>query len=186
MGGVASLSRIHRRGAGRSRHRRRALRICGHLPKAPLPDASEPPWLSAAQAILVRDYFKPYSLRALADEIHVDPSHLARTFYRFKGCTAGDFVNRVRAQAACRRLGELGDPLEAIAKSTGFSDQSHMTRDPAALRKHAGVATPCAHACRGSIVIASLLLSTLVAASAHLHQQQRFTIVGLHFRPTAE
>ncbi len=102
--------------------------ICGHLPKAPLPDASEPPWLSAAQAILVRDYFKPYSLRALADEVHVDPSHLARTFYRFKGCTAGDFVNRVRVQAACRRLGELGDPLEAIAKSTGFSDQSHMTR----------------------------------------------------------
>lgn len=102
--------------------------ICGYLPKAPAPDPAAPPWLANVQKILVRDFRETYALRAVAGQVHVDPSHLARTFYRFKGCTMGEFVTRLRVQAACQELASLDTPLEIVAHASGFSDQSHMTR----------------------------------------------------------
>jgi len=117
--------------------------ICGHLPNAEVVADSEPAWLCGVEAWLERHFRERYSLERVAREMHVNASHLARTFTRFRGRTMGDFVSRLRVQEACRQLAELEHTLEEIAVSAGFTDQSHMTRiirqvagsTPAALRR---------------------------------------------------
>ena len=102
--------------------------LCAHLPRASPPETEEPQWLNDVQEEVLNNFCGPYSLRKLAETVHVDPSHLARTFYRFRRCTIGEFVNRLRVQQACRQLAELDQSLETIARMNGFADQSHMTR----------------------------------------------------------
>jgi AraC family transcriptional regulator len=111
------------------------LELCAYLPASPPGDAFKPSWFDAVVERLVEDFRKPYSLRQLAHEVGIDPSHLARTFYRFRGRTIGDFVMRLRVQDACRHIRKLDRTLSAIARSSGFSDQSHMTRS---IRRIAG------------------------------------------------
>ena len=117
--------------------------ICGYLPKAPTISNAEPPWLAEVERWLMAHFREPYSLKSVAAAAHVDPSHLARTFNRFRGRTIGEFVSRLRVQEACRRLADLDRSLLSVARESGFADQSHMTRvirqvsgsTPAALRK---------------------------------------------------
>jgi AraC family transcriptional regulator len=117
--------------------------ICGHLPNAQAVADSEPEWLGDVDAWLEQHFREPYRLERVAREVHVNASHLARTFVRFRRRTMGEFVNRLRVQEACRELAGLDHTLEEIAISAGFTDQSHMTRvirqvsgsTPAALRR---------------------------------------------------
>jgi AraC family transcriptional regulator len=104
------------------------LQLCSYLPRAPRVSESEPLWLREVEEWLVKHFREPYSLQTLAEAVHVNPSHLARTFNRFRHRTIGDFVSRLRVQEACRRLAHVELSLEAIAQESGFSDQSHMTR----------------------------------------------------------
>jgi AraC-like DNA-binding protein len=67
-------------------------------------------------------------LKAIAHEMSVNPSHLCRTFRRFRRRTIGDYVMGLRVQFVCRKLTETGDALTDIAEEAGFTDQSHMTR----------------------------------------------------------
>lgn len=117
--------------------------ICGYLPVADELAKADPEWLDAVETWLRRNFREPYSLQRLARDVHVHPSHLARTFMRFRSRTIGESLSRLRVQEACRQLAELERSLEEIAVSAGFSDQSHMTRvirqlsgsTPAALRR---------------------------------------------------
>jgi AraC family transcriptional regulator len=104
------------------------LELCAYLPEAPPPDTSRPAWLDAVVRFLLKTFREAYSLRRLASDVGVDPSHLARTFYRFHRRTISDFVMRLRVQEACRQIGEFDRALSEIARTSGFSDQSHMTR----------------------------------------------------------
>jgi AraC family transcriptional regulator len=61
----------------------------------------------------------------LADEAGVHP---ARAFRRPERLTPGEYVQRLRVRAACRKLREAEHPLAAIAMECGFADQSHLTR----------------------------------------------------------
>lgn len=102
--------------------------VCGHLPNAPLLGNAEPAWLRGIEAWLEQHFREPYSLERVARENHVNASHLARTFMRFRQKTIGDFVGRLRVQEACRRLNARGQTIEEVAFASGFTDQSHMTR----------------------------------------------------------
>jgi hypothetical protein len=56
------------------------LELCAYLPEAPPPDTSRPAWLDAVVGSLLKTFRETYSLRRLASDVGVDPSHLARNF----------------------------------------------------------------------------------------------------------
>lgn len=102
--------------------------LCSHLPGSSDAETAEPPWLGDVTARLTIAFRESYSLRDLAKDSGIDPSHLARTFYRFKRRTISDFITRLRVRDACARLAGLEQSLSDIATTSGFADQSHMTR----------------------------------------------------------
>ena len=90
-------------------------------------DEREPGWLRRVIACLDETFCERLDLATLAGSVGVHPSHLARTFRRFRGKTVGDYVKGLRVQRACREV-LRGTALPQIAQDAGFADQSHLTR----------------------------------------------------------
>ena len=93
-------------------------------------------WLSRVHEILRDRYRENVSLAELAGEVQVHPVHLARAFRRHYHCCVGDFVRKLRVEAACRELRQSKATIAEIAVRTGFTDQSHLSR---ILKRHIGV-----------------------------------------------
>lgn len=87
-----------------------------------------PSWLGKARAVLHDRYADPLSLNEIADAIGVEPERLARGFRRAYGESLGDYLRRVRVNAAARLLATTDEPISAVAGEVGFADQSHLTR----------------------------------------------------------
>jgi AraC family transcriptional regulator len=84
--------------------------------------------MARVEAYLQAAFSTRVELRTIAHELGVDPSHLCRSFRRFRRRTIGDYVLGLRVQYVCRKLVETSDSLSRIAEHAGFTDQSHMTR----------------------------------------------------------
>ncbi|HBY58391.1 MAG TPA: AraC family transcriptional regulator, partial [Solibacterales bacterium] len=114
------------------------LQILAELERARRePSTSQSPeWLSAARELLSLRFAETLSLSELAAEVKVHPVHFASAFRKHFGCTAGDYVRRLRVDFACRRLSSSSASLAGIAFEAGFTDQSHFTRT---FRRHTGV-----------------------------------------------
>lgn len=97
--------------------------------------AREPAWLSRARRLLAETMSDPAPMTTIASQLGVGPSHLATAFRRFHGCTAGDYLRRMRVEHACRQIAS-GLDLASVALDSGFCDQSHFTRT---FRKSMGV-----------------------------------------------
>ncbi|QIY65944.1 SpoIIE family protein phosphatase [Streptomyces sp. RPA4-2] len=77
-----------------------------------------------------------HSLRVLADRAALSSRHLTRLFRTEIGTTAGEYVKRIRLEAA-RALLEGGDePLDTVARRSGFRTEETMRR---AFRSQLGV-----------------------------------------------
>jgi AraC family transcriptional regulator len=103
-------------------------------------DRHHPPWLDRAEEILRTRFVEPPGLATIAAELGVHPVHLARRFRRRFGCTAGEFVRRLRLERAERDLLGSDRSVGAVAHDAGFFDQSHFTR---LFRKKTGMAPGC-------------------------------------------
>lgn len=68
------------------------------------------------------------SVEALAARVGMSPRNFARVFTREVGATPARFVERVRVEAARRRLEETADGVEAVAASVGFGTAETMRR----------------------------------------------------------
>jgi AraC family transcriptional regulator len=87
-----------------------------------------PAWLVRARELLGAAVQGPTpKVAAVAQAVGVHPVHLARAFRRHYQVTPGEFLRRLRLEAA---KAELSGPesLAAIAHRAGFTDQSHFTR----------------------------------------------------------
>ncbi len=89
--------------------------------------------LSSAQCGLLVQYVKEnidqsISLEDLAGLTHLTVFSLIRKFKNEFNCSPHIYVMRQRIEHAKRLLARQDMPLKAIAASSGFSDQSHMTR----------------------------------------------------------
>lgn len=102
--------------------------LCDYLAHSPLSLTREPSWIGRTEALVRADLSARVDVRTLAAEVGVDPSHLCKSFRRFRRRTIGDYVMGLRTQFVCRALVETSDPLMGIAERAGFADQSHMTR----------------------------------------------------------
>ncbi len=97
-----------------------------------------PRWLKTAGELLRDQCGETLVFSSIAESVGVHPVHLARVFRRFHGCTLGEYVRRVRIDAATHKLIASDAPLVEVAITCGFSDQSHFSKT----FKHATGMTP--------------------------------------------
>jgi len=89
--------------------------------------------LSHAQCRLLNQYLdenldRNISLAELAGVVQLSVFHFTRKFRSEFGCTPHAYVMRKRIERAKTQLARGNIPLKVVAASSGFSDQSHMTR----------------------------------------------------------
>jgi AraC family transcriptional regulator len=85
-------------------------------------------WLGKVTEILHAKFPEPVMLSELAADVNVHPVHLARAFRKRYLCSVGDYLRKLRIDAACRALLNSDTPIADIALRSGFSDQSHLCR----------------------------------------------------------
>lgn len=90
--------------------------------------AHAPTWLRRVRERLHDAPCDEPSLRALAKDVGVHYTHLARVFRAHCGCTIGEYARRIRLQRALGLLADSQCHISEIAVSLGFSDQSHFGR----------------------------------------------------------
>jgi AraC-like DNA-binding protein len=87
-----------------------------------------PPWLALAVEYLHAHCMERITVSDVAGALDVHPARLARTFRRHRGASIGSFVRDLRLQKAIGLLTGSTRSICDIAMSTGFADQSHLTR----------------------------------------------------------
>lgn len=90
--------------------------------------ANAPAMVARAEEFMRAHFFSPIRLSDVAAAAEMHPARLATEFRRAHGCTAGDFVRRLRVAYAMDRLRTTSDAVAEIALAAGFCDQSHLTR----------------------------------------------------------
>ena len=104
-----------------------------HLEKS---SQTAPLWLRRARNILRETISDSPSLENLAKAVGVHPVSLAREFRRCYHCTVGEYLRRLRIEAACRELARPELPLSVVAANAGFYDQSHFANT---FRRYTGI-----------------------------------------------
>ncbi len=69
-----------------------------------------------------------WTVTALADEVHVSPSHLSRLCRAQVGSSPAALLARLRAEAAALLLLEGGRSIAEIGRSVGYDDPAHFSR----------------------------------------------------------
>ena len=87
-----------------------------------------PAWLDTVTDFLNDNFAESMSLTELALIAGVHRDHLSRVFAKVHGMSIGEYVRRRRVAAAAALLAGSTERISTIALSTGFSDQSHLTR----------------------------------------------------------
>ena len=86
------------------------------------------PRVSQAIEQIRGNYQTPLTVLAIADAIHVSPSHLAHRFRLETGMSVKAYLTRLRVEMARRMLMETDAKLESIASAVGFCDAPHLSR----------------------------------------------------------
>ncbi len=84
--------------------------------------------LREVQRAVLEDVAGDHSVEAMAARAHMSPRHFARAFRAETGVTPARHVERVRLEAARRRLEDSTDPIAVIAASCGFATAETMRR----------------------------------------------------------
>jgi transcriptional regulator GlxA family with amidase domain len=84
--------------------------------------------LREIQRAVLEDIAGDHRVEAMAARAHMSPRHFARAFRAETGVTPARHVERVRLEAARRRLEGSDDPLALIAAECGFPSAETMRR----------------------------------------------------------
>jgi transcriptional regulator GlxA family with amidase domain len=63
---------------------------------------------------------------ALAEQVHMSPRNLARTYAEKRGRTPAKAMEAIRVESARRRLEETEDRIESVAEDAGFNNEEQM------------------------------------------------------------
>lgn len=99
-----------------------------------------PLWLAQVRARVAESYRRPPSRAELASQAGVDVAHMSRAFRAHFGTTIMEFARSRRLADALRWLAWTDEPVAAVARRCGYSDQGHLSRE---CRRHTGM-TPAA------------------------------------------
>lgn len=91
-------------------------------------EAGEPHWMPVVREMLHAGFAESLSLGEIARSVGVHETHLARAFRRRHGCTVGDYIRKLRVDAAALDLTNSNKPIAQIAADNGFYDQAHFCR----------------------------------------------------------
>jgi transcriptional regulator GlxA family with amidase domain len=91
-------------------------------------DPGDEPALRALQQAIVADPAGDHRVEQLAERAGLSVRHFARAFRKASGTTPAAFVERVRVEAACRRLEETSEDATAVARACGFPSADVMRR----------------------------------------------------------
>jgi transcriptional regulator GlxA family with amidase domain len=84
--------------------------------------------LREVQRRVVEDVAGEHSVEAMAAYAQMSPRHFARAFRAETGLTPARYVERVRLEAARRRLEDTTEPIASVAKACGFGTAETMRR----------------------------------------------------------
>jgi transcriptional regulator GlxA family with amidase domain len=84
--------------------------------------------LRESQRLVLEDIAGDHTVAAMAARAHMSERHFARAFRAEVGLTPARYVERVRLEAARRRLEEGGEPVAAVARACGFGTAETMRR----------------------------------------------------------
>jgi len=87
----------------------------------------EPVAVKKARQYIEANFSQPISLDSLGQLTELSPFHLHRVFCTQVGMPPHAYQTQLRINRA-KQLLRLDLPLSAVALSTGFADQSHLTR----------------------------------------------------------
>jgi transcriptional regulator GlxA family with amidase domain len=88
--------------------------------------AREP--LREVQRSVLEDVAASHTVESMAARANMSPRHFARAFRAETGTTPARYVERVRLEAARRRLEETAEPVAAVAAACGFGTAETMRR----------------------------------------------------------
>jgi len=91
-------------------------------------ETRRPGWLVRAVEMIQDNFPRRLTLASIANEVGVHPVHLAQSFRRFHGCTAGDYLRRIRIDYVCQELVRSDASFIDLAAAAGFADKGHLTR----------------------------------------------------------
>jgi transcriptional regulator GlxA family with amidase domain len=89
--------------------------------------SSESP-LNKLQVWILENLHHQLSIERLASQVNMSPRNFARIFARDFGMAPGEYLTRVRIEAARKRLEETNEGVERIASETGFRNAETMRR----------------------------------------------------------
>ncbi len=84
--------------------------------------------LREVQRLVVENVAGDHSVEAMAAHAHMSARHFARAFAAETGVTPARYVERVRLEAARRRLEDGSQPVASIASACGFGTAETMRR----------------------------------------------------------
>jgi AraC family transcriptional regulator len=99
-------------------------------------ERTPPRWLETARELLNDRCCEAITIGDIASAVGIHPIHLSRTFRRFFGCTAGEYLRKCRIEKAARLLRSGSMLIADVALQSGFSDQSHFSK---AFRQRFGI-----------------------------------------------
>ncbi len=105
------------------------LELLADVLKTPrLPTRSVPDWLRMACELIQDCPASTPGIGHLAEHVGIHPTHLARGFRTFLGCTPGDLLRARRLELAASALSHSRMSLAQISLDSGFSDQAQFTK----------------------------------------------------------
>jgi AraC family L-rhamnose operon transcriptional activator RhaR len=78
--------------------------------------------------LLESDIARPWTLTALAEELHLAPAYLVRLFKDATGLPPKAYLAQVRAERAAVLLPHSDDPITSIGRAVGWPDQNYFAR----------------------------------------------------------
>ena len=108
------------------------LRSC--LPQDSLPGQNAAFQISSAIQLMEKDCTKQYTLKQLAETVHMSQSCFRHHFSRITGVPPGEFLINLRLRKAILLL-TLTNPIAETAKLSGFEDSNYFAR---LIRKRTG------------------------------------------------
>jgi len=104
--------------------------ICRLIPREMLPEKNENAQLIyRLQKRFEGNYFKSFTLSALAAEYHMSVSHLSHLFKEVTGESVMEYLFACRLLAAKKYLATTDMPIGEIVSLCGFSDDSNFSRN---------------------------------------------------------
>lgn len=87
-----------------------------------------PEWAKMIRAMMYDSWNSPLSLPELAEQLDLHPVTISRYFSKYFGCSAGEYLRKIKVERAVALIRQGSGSLTDIAYECGFADQAHFTR----------------------------------------------------------